>query len=403
MVRARIFRAVAPLLALATATLAAPAAADAWTLAAGAELAAAIDGAAAHGLDPARYGRDALWQALGAADRDRIAALAPAAFRRLAADLLAGAAPAEARRHWHIAGPIARPETLDALMTQALGGRGVQATLDSLPPRHAAYRALQAALATADATTRETLAVNLERWRWMPRDLGQRHLLVNVPAFEARLVEGGEVTATHRVIVGKTGTPTPQFSALVTAVILNPEWVVPASIQRESVNRLMAANPARARALGYVRTATGVTQLPGPHNQLGRMKLRMPNPFSVYLHDTQAKALFERKIRTFSHGCIRTDRPLELAERLLAGTAWDRAAIDAAVATDRTVEAPLAAPVPVYVVYFTAEAAPDGTLRLLPDVYGRDAAVAAALRGPSPASQPAQAAAGTPASADCAA
>lgn len=368
------------LLALLLLGLARPAAGAGWTLASAGELAAAIDEAAAHGLDPARYGREALWTALAAGDSGAVDRLAPIAFRRLAADLMAGAAPAEARRAWHLPGPVAQPGLLDALMARALGGEGVQSVLRSLPPSHPQYRALQAALAGAEPGMRARIAVNLERWRWMPRELGDRHLFVNVPAFEARLVEDGREVALHRVIVGKVRTPTPQFSALATAVTLNPEWVVPASIQRESINRLLASNPAKARAQGYVRTATGVTQLPGPHNQLGQVKLRMPNPFSVYLHDTQAKALFARPVRAFSHGCIRTERPLDLAERLLAGTAWDRARIDAAVAAGRTVDAELGAPVPVHVVYFTAEVGPDGTLRLHGDLYGRDAPVAEALR-----------------------
>ncbi len=357
-----------------------PAVAADWTLALAGELAAAVDGAAAHGLDPARYDRDALWNAVSAADLAAIGRIAPAAFGRLAADLAGGAAPAAARRHWHLAGPTLGPQAIAALMARALAGEGVAAVLSALPPSGPEYQALQAALLTAPPEARERIAVNLERWRWMPRALGERHILVNVPAFEARLVEAGKVVAVHRVIVGKTSTPTPQFSALVTAVTLNPEWVVPASIQRESVSRMMAANPARARAQGYVRTATGVTQLPGPHNQLGQVKLRMPNPWSVYLHDTPAKALFDRKVRSFSHGCIRTERPLDLSERLLAGTEWDRGRIDAAVADGKTVDAVLAAPVPVHIVYFTAEVGADGGLRLHADIYGRDQAVAAALR-----------------------
>ncbi len=372
------------LLALLLVLLCRPLAAAQWTLSAAGELVAAVDEAPAHGLHPARYGRDALWTALAAGDAEAVGRLAPESFRRLASDLMGGAAPPAARRHWHLAGPVPQPGLLDALMARALAGEGVRAVLAALAPSHPQYRALQAALPGADRATATRIAVNLERWRWMPRDLGERHLFVNVPAFEARLVEGGRPVAVHRVIVGKTRTPTPQFSALVTAVTLNPEWVVPASIQRESVSRLMASNPARARALGYVRTPAGVTQLPGPHNQLGQMKLRMPNPFSVFLHDTQAKALFARPVRAFSHGCIRTERPLDLAEVLLAGTAWTRARIDAAIAAGTTVDAELARPVPVHIVYFTAEVGPDGALRLHDDLYGRDAPVAEALRSGAP-------------------
>ncbi|MFQ3667181.1 MAG: L,D-transpeptidase family protein, partial [Sphingomonadaceae bacterium] len=200
----------------------------AWTLAQAGELAAAIDGAAAHGLPPERYARAALWQAIGRADATALADVANAAFRRLAADLMAGAAPPPARQHWHVGGPQVSPERLDALVAEALGGRGVVATLAELPPAHAAYRALQAALASTppdDSKQRQTLAANLERWRWMPRSLGADHILVNVPAFEVQLVRGGQPVATHRVIVGKPRTPTPQFAAMVSAVTFNPDWV----------------------------------------------------------------------------------------------------------------------------------------------------------------------------------
>jgi murein L,D-transpeptidase YcbB/YkuD len=184
----------------------------------------------------------------------------------------------------------------------------------------------------------------------------------------------------HRVIVGKRRTPTPQFAAMVSGVILNPEWVVPKSIQDEGIARMLVTNPRAAAARGYRRTETGITQGPGPYNQLGQVKLRMPNPWSVYLHDTPAKALFTRKDRALSHGCVRTQDILGLAERLLAGTpGWSRAALDHAVAAGKTRDITLSAPVPVYLLYFTAEPDEAGGIRFHPDLYGRDALILAAL------------------------
>lgn len=362
--------------------LASPGVAAPWTLQAAGELAAAIDAVGSEGLDPARYGSGPLWAAIGAGDLAAIEQLAPAAFRRLASDFAAGAAPESARVRWHL-GPAASPSLVEAKMEEALAGAGVAATLSGLLPTHPQYGALKAALAATpagDQKRRAALAVNLDRWRWMPRALGADYLMVNVPSFMLMHVEGGQTIATHRVIVGKPRTPTPQFAATVSGVILNPDWVIPASIQAEGIGRQVATNPAAARQKGYVKTATGITQLPGPNNALGQMKLRMPNSYTIYLHDTPAKALFQRPVRAFSHGCIRTEHPFDLAERLLKGTDWDRARIDATISESRkTVDIDVPRPIPVYILYFTASAGDDGTVRIWDDLYGRDAPVRAAL------------------------
>jgi len=122
-----------------------------------------------------------------------------------------------------------------------------------------------------------------------------------------------------------------------------------------------------------------VVQQPGPGNALGQMKIDMPNPLAIFLHDTPSKALFEREERTFSHGCVRTDQPFDLAVKMLAGTEWTRARIDETVAAGKTVTAQLPAPIPVYVVYLTARADANGRLNRFDDVYGLDGAIAGAL------------------------
>lgn len=363
-------------------TLATPLAAAGWTLSAAGELAAAIDAVGAEGLDPQRYDSGRLWSAIGAGDLQAIEQMAPPTFRKLANDFAQGATPASQRIRWHL-GPAAGPDLVERKMEEALGGAGVAATLSSLLPTHPQYAALKAALASTpaeDRARRAVLATNLDRWRWMPRAMGSHYLLVNVPGFELRQVEAGQVIATHRVIVGKPRTPTPQFAATVSGVILNPEWVIPASIQAEGIGRQVATNPSAARARGYVKTPTGITQLPGPNNALGQMKLRMPNPYTIYVHDTPAKALFARSVRAYSHGCIRTQNPFDLAERLLQGGTWDRARIDAAVAEGRTtIDIDVPRPIPIYVLYFTAWASDGGEVRIFDDIYGRDAPVKAAL------------------------
>jgi len=206
--------------------------------------------------------------------------------------------------------------------------------------------------------------------------------LVNVPAFTAALIDNGNVTARHRTVVGARRTPTPQLSATITGVTINPWWNVPQSIIRENGGRFGG---------GYqvTRTAGGgmsVRQPPGPRNALGRLKIEMQNPHAIYLHDTPSQSLFGRAVRAFSHGCIRTQNVRDFAALLLAPTGqWDRGAIDRAVGTGRNQTTRLASPVPVYIAYFTAAATGDGNVVAYDDIYGRDAPIRQALNRSGPA------------------
>ncbi|MEK7413004.1 MAG: L,D-transpeptidase family protein, partial [Planctomycetota bacterium] len=202
---------------------------------------------------------------------------------------------------------------------------------------------------------------------------GERYLLVNTASFEASLWDGRKEIGRWEVIVGKTGSPTPVFSARVTGVILNPWWEIPSSIVAESVGALVRNKPAEAARRGYVVQDGRYRQRPGAANALGRMKLVMPNPYSVYLHDTPSQSLFERDVRAFSHGCVRVGDALGLATTLLsADPAWNRKRVDGAVAKGLTVKVDLPQPVPVYVTYFTAEPDGNGGIRYFPDIYKRD-------------------------------
>jgi murein L,D-transpeptidase YcbB/YkuD len=142
-------------------------------------------------------------------------------------------------------------------------------------------------------------------------------------------------------------------------------------------------SPATARSRGYKWTTVGghlqVTQAPGPGNSLGQLKLDMPNPLTVFIHDTPSKALFDREDRTFSHGCIRTQYPFDLAEKLLANVGWGRARIDAAVASRTTTRVGLSAPLPAYIVYLTAVPQANGDVPYLKDPYGLDRSLLAKL------------------------
>jgi L,D-transpeptidase YcbB len=367
------------------AVMAAPAsaqdAAAQWDKESSGELLAAIEDARSEGLDPRDYDPEPLRRALAAGQTARIDQLASERFRHLARDYTQGHVGPEDRIGWHIVGPRLSTLDADALMARALAERRIGPLLAQLLPVDPRYLQLRKALSqTRDPAKAQTIRVNMERWRWLPRTLGSSRLEANVPSYTLTYSAEGRTLATHRVIVGKPGTPTPQFSATVTGFILNPWWNVPSSIIRESVGALIRTRPQVARARGYVWSGGSVRQQPGPGNSLGQMKLVMPNPFSVYIHDTPSKALFARPVRALSHGCVRTEHPFDLASVLLAGQpGGSRAEIDAIVAGGETKKVELARPVPVYMLYFTAEADATGKLVTYPDIYERDAVVAAEL------------------------
>jgi len=277
--------------------------------------------------------------------------------------LLGHVAPS-ARGSWRIADSDEGID-LSARLEAALASDGLGLFFRGLEPDHPDYAALKHAFATeVDPARRETIARNMERWRWLPRSLGRNYILVNAASFEARLWRDGARAGTWKVIVGKPSTPTPIFAATVRGVIVNPWWTVPASIIREKRGRFPSSQ-------GYVRSGGQVRQRPGPNNALGIVKLDMPNSHSVYLHDTPSKSLFDRPVRTFSHGCVRVNDALALASALL-GPARTRSELDAIVATRRTTEILLAAPLPIYVAYFTAGSDLQGKVVIYPDVYRRD-------------------------------
>jgi murein L,D-transpeptidase YcbB/YkuD len=230
------------------------------------------------------------------------------------------------------------------------------------------------------------IEVNLERWRWLPHDLGRRHVLVNIAAFRLDAVEDGKTALQMKVIAGKPYTRTPMFSSAMNAVLLNPSWYVPQNIAVNEIFPKARKDPSYLARENYeVLSASRLRQRPGPKNALGRIKFDFPNRFSVYLHDTPAPALFSRTVRTFSHGCIRIERPFDLAVWVLKDDPrWPPAAIQAAIDAGTERKVPLASAVAVHVAYWTAWVGDDGMLRLGPDVYKRDAELAQLLAGGSP-------------------
>jgi murein L,D-transpeptidase YcbB/YkuD len=237
------------------------------------------------------------------------------------------------------------------------------------------------------------IIANLERWRWMPAELERRRIEVNVPDQSLNLMEGDDIALHSKVVIGKKKTPTPILRTAALSVIANPPWEIPDDIAarqflpqlKKDAGYLASSNlslmdaPADAE-VDWRKVQAGhlpyqLRQAPGPSNALGKMMLDMPNQFDVYIHDTPHKDLFEKPSREFSNGCIRTEQIDRLAHILLG----DDAALDEAVASGQTQTLPLERPMPVYLLYWTAIAAEDGSVGFRPDRYGRDGLLLARL------------------------
>lgn len=359
-----------------------------WRINDARELLEYVENIGTEGLSPAAYRPARLSAAIESGDRARVTPIASEIFLQLATDLSGGQVRGRSRVSWYMPDVSIDEVTRQRLLTQVTTRGGVAEALNGLLPIHPQYAGLRRALANTasdDTARRDLIRTNMERWRWLPRTLGGRHVLVNVPAFTAAIIDEGRVTARHRTVVGAIRTQTPSLSATITAVTLNPWWNVPQSIIRTT-----------SFGGGYqvTRGANGVVsvrQPPGPRNALGRLKIEMQNPHAIYLHDTPSQALFGRAVRAFSHGCIRTQNVRDFAAHLLQPTGnWDRGRIDEVIATGRNQTTRLAQPVPVYIAYFTAAATTDGNIVSYNDLYGRDAAVRVALnRAGAPARTPA--------------
>lgn len=370
--------------ALSLALLASPAAAQEWTPAQLTTLSRWVVTAPIEGLP--RLSTDALRAARAAADVEAVDREANDLALRLARMHLLGSAGQAERAGWHIVDTDAEMP-IEVMLAAALRENRLESFFARMRPLNHEYAVLRAVyFGEADPERRQAIARNMERWRWLPRDLGEDYVLVNAARFEADLWRHGAHVGTWRVIVGTTRTPTPVFQAMIEGVVLNPWWEVPDSIARESVAALVRNNPATARARGYVYENGRYRQRPGPGNALGQMKLVMPNPYSVYMHDTPNRDLFEREVRNFSHGCIRTGDAIGYATTLLEGVAT-RAEVDAILESGRTRRLSIAEPLPVYITYFTAVSDGLGGVAILDDIYDRDRNISslsqAGVRGPT--------------------
>ncbi|PZN98764.1 MAG: murein L,D-transpeptidase [Hyphomicrobiales bacterium] len=231
-----------------------------------------------------------------------------------------------------------------------------------------------AALGTpATARGEQDIIAQMERWRWLPADLGANHIMVNVPEFRVRVVRDGHVVHETRAIVGKPETATPIFSHKMDHVIVNPSWYVPPSILRKEFIPGLAADPDYAAKRGYVVTRgkggnISVRQPPGERNALGWIKFMFPNDHAVYLHDTPNRRLFAHERRAFSHGCVRVDNPFLLADQVL-GPEWTHERLKRLIGSgERRINLPQ--PLAIHLVYNTHVVGADGTLTRYEDLYG---------------------------------
>ena len=247
------------------------------------------------------------------------------------------------------------------------------------------------------------IELNLERWRWLPEDLGQKHIMVNITNFEMAVVENDQPVLDARAVVGMSDRPTPVFTGNMSYIVLNPYWHVPRTIAIADKLPLLRKNPYALRRQGiriFDATRGGreidpgsvdwsrvnsrnfhyqLRQDPGPGNALGRVKFMFPNRHNVYLHDTPTPHLFERTQRTYSSGCIRISKPIELAEYLLKNTDWNRDSIVSASNGRRERSVTLPEEIPVHLLYWTAWTDEDGTVHFRKDIYERDKPLAQAL------------------------
>jgi murein L,D-transpeptidase YcbB/YkuD len=366
---------------------------QAWTVGQAARLAAVIEGIGAEGLDPNDYDLQPLKVALASGPSKELNELASQSFVWLVEDLRDGRTPMDAREQWFVVDPDRDIYRTGDILAEALRSDDIAGTLMKLNPTHPDYAKLKAELAaTSDGQTakRKLIRANMDRWRWLQRDLGSQYLITNVPEFQLRLTVKDRIISTYRTIVGKPGrTATPQLAEMVEGVVFNPTWTVPQSIVKgEGLGAKVLANPAWGKRNGYVATkgANGyisVVQQPGPGNSLGQMKLEMPNPHAIFFHDTPSRHLFANDFRALSHGCVRTERALELAITMaILGKGASKEEAVAISTSGKYTKVMLEKQWPAYITYFTMASDINGEMATFKDIYGRDAPVLASLDKP---------------------
>ena len=388
-----------------------------------AEAVAAIAASSQHGLIPEHYDGPALLKAFEAVDRrarkDQAAtevwatfdAQVTTALIRLGRDVSLGTAPpASIDAQWK---PRMTASELGASLADATRAGRISTWLDTVAPSHVGYRRLReslmklAATQPVDEARLNVVRANLDRWRWLPVDLGGRYLVANIPEFVLRAFEGDRIAFEMRVVVGGPGDrQTPLFSDVMETVVFNPYWHIPKSIAQGETAPAVARDPDYLdnHNIEVLDAASGhrhvdpddvdwndkdalkslvFRQRPGDDNALGDVKFLFPNRHAVYMHDTPSTTFFQRPVRALSHGCVRVAEPEKLAAYVLGDQpAWTATAIATNMSGDREQHVKLTQPLPVHLVYFTATVDDRGNLVFFDDVYKLDEKQLRAMRHP---------------------
>jgi murein L,D-transpeptidase YcbB/YkuD len=284
------------------------------------------------------------------------------------------------------------PEPASVLAHMANAGN-IGEALETYHPQQPGYKALKAKLAEARSQKKtsvaDTLMANMERWRWMPRELGKAHVTVNIPDYTLKVTDHGKTVWSTRIVVGKVGEQaTPLLSETMKFITVNPTWNVPPSIIRNEYLPALQRDPGALERIGLKIThrrdgSIHVYQPPGEKNALGRIRFNFPNKFLVYQHDTPQKHLFAKEQRAYSHGCMRVQHPEKYAEVLLSisqpGEGYTGDRIRKMYGnSERTIN--FKTPIPVHLTYQTAFVDDAGQLQTRPDIYGHDKAILGLLR-----------------------
>ncbi|MCX5517560.1 L,D-transpeptidase family protein [Kaistia defluvii] len=303
------------------------------------------------------------------------------------------------RARFDLPAPSEAPEVYDETLAQAV--KSFQADKGLKADGIAGNATVAFINGTGKSNTAEIIA-NMERWRWMPRDLGAFHIIANIPEYNVRVVENGKVIHTTRSVVGKITNQTPVFSDAMESIVVNPSWNVPASITMKEMLPAVRRDPSYMSRKGYQVLANVdgkfrpvdpqmvdwsnvnarqimIRQPPGDDNALGNVKFLFPNEHAVYLHDTPSKSFFKRDDRALSHGCVRVQDPLEFADVLLAHQGgWSQQRLRKMVGgKEKWINLPNR--IPIHLTYFTAFVDDNGDVQTRPDIYGFNARVEKAL------------------------
>ncbi|HLO23419.1 MAG TPA: L,D-transpeptidase family protein [Methyloceanibacter sp.] len=321
--------------------------------------------------------------------------------------------PAKLNKLFGVAPTLRDPKTV---LTEIAETEAPDAYLRSLQPKHEQFQRLHQALlkaraereAGANAPNTQKIVVNMERWRWMPEDLGSLYLWLNVPSYTVFVFKDGKSIYSDKIVVGELKYATPMFSADLKSVVFNPEWTVPPTIVRENLlpnlrgggwfgggnTAILDQHELKVKYNGRFVDPSSIdwnhvnmgaisfVQAPGPNNVLGKVKFVYPNPYSVYMHDTIKVGLFDTDMRAEGHNCPRVFKPGKIAAVVLAADQnMPQAEVDKLLAEGSNSAVNIQHHLPVHTTYFTATVDDEGKLQTYADVYKLDGVVAAAIGG----------------------